>query len=148
MTGTEKGVYKRRARVLFVGPDDDAWVAAAYAWALGSAWIEVRCARTAGAHPDQGPAAPGGGNRRGHCVPPRVEPLTAPLRSWADSAVLVGAADVGEARAIWPGVTVRSWNPEGDRRQRCEGLRERVEGMIGGLRMLARGAPPRDPRQD
>lgn len=132
-------MYKRRVRVLFVAtaPGGDAWTAAAYAWALGSDWLEPRC--TARATPDAA-GGDGGAGAPGDDGPPRRVAWGEGALRWADLVVVTGVPRPG-----WKTQTpTRHWDP-GARtgRCRCDFFRERVAGMIGGLRLLARGEPPR-----
>ncbi len=132
-------MYKRRVRVLFVAtaPGGDAWTAAAYAWALGSDWLEPRYA--AAATPDAAQRNTGTGAPEGD-GPPRHVPWSAETLRWADLVVVSGAP-----RPEWNTQTpTRRWDPPAAaERSRCDFFRERVVGMIGGLRLMARGRPPR-----
>lgn len=126
--------FKRKARVLFVGPPTHTAMAVAWAERLGDAWVE---ARHAPAHT-----------------------LTTTTTAWADLVVTVGAAAARDLPPLPDHVQTKHWlrgdaqttdavgdadKPETELRAMRAALRIRVAGLIGGLKLLARsddGAPP------
>ncbi len=108
-------MYLRRARVLFVATGDAvlAQRAVALAGRLGAEWVEARAAPSA----------------------------EADALAWADLVVELGAA--GELPPLPSGTRRVHWALDAAGGNEARTLEARVRGMIGGMRLLARGRPPR-----
>lgn len=135
--------YKRKAHVLFVGSGDScrAMMAAAFANTLGQRYME---ARAAALHP--GPLAPGplGAMREAgvEMADQILYPFDASHLAWADLVVTLDE----EADRACP--TLHEWvqkrcypftppdNADSLHRVR-DAIKQRVEGMIGGMAMMA-----------
>ena len=136
-------VYKRKAKVLFVGYGDTsrALIAAAIANDAGQGYM---LARAAGLQPEPlTPELQQGLQALGLAVfPPVLEALDASDLAWAD---LLVTLDVAAARACPPlpaWVQTRCYayappeNPE-SLRPLFDALQQRVAGMLGGMAMIA-----------
>ncbi|QKT03726.1 arsenate reductase ArsC [Ectothiorhodospiraceae bacterium 2226] len=151
--------FKRRARVLFLCTHNSARSQMAEAWArrLGADWVEAHSAGTApGAlHPLAVRVMQEAGIDLADHHP---KPVSDERLAWADLVVTV-CAEAERACPALPGhVQKKHWAVDdpaavaGDAATRIaafraarDALRARVEGLLGGLRMLARsdgGAPP------
>lgn len=134
-------MYKRRARVVFVDSTGRAAapIAAALARKRGAEWLEARAAAITPSNPPPSLAsclgvldAAGLG----------IEPLTASLKHWADLIVYFEPqlADTLEPRPAT--ARLKHWPVQADigtpDTTLVEELAARVDGMIGGMRMLAR----------
>ena len=144
-------MFKRKVRVLFVCTGNSARSQMAHAWArhLGAGWLEADSAGVApkGIHPCTVTVM----REVGVDVSAHVsKPLTPELIAWADLVVTVCAHADAQCPVIPVGTQKRHW-PVADpamfagddaralpmfRAARDE-LRERVEGILGGLRLLA-----------
>lgn len=121
-------MYKRKARVVFVSRQGRAAapLAARYARKHGSDWLEARAAALT---PDQGPGS-------------AVETLDAALLAWADLLVIFEPT-IADALPARPATTrVKLWplelDPETTGAALAAEIERRVQGMIGGMRMLSR----------
>ena len=95
-------VYKRRARVLFLGPPALATAAAEAALELGAEWLAADTAE-------------------------------APASGWADLVVTLDSVSRDRLPALPATSRHKHWNVNTPAE-----VRERVAGMIGGMRLLAR----------
>lgn len=103
--------YKRKARVLFLSVGDEAEYASACARRLGGDWVDTRITR------------PGNGD-------------DAVDTAWADLFVTIGQEPDRLSCALSPTTRHVHW-PDCGRDE----IARRVNGMIGGMRMLARLDP-------
>ncbi len=145
-------MYKRRARILFVGAGTGGLAEMAAAWArqLGGEWLEGRCAlpERYGANPRAAAVMLEGGVdlSRHPCMQ-----LSEDLLEWADLVVTLGAAGQDTCPALPAGKPVKHWPLDDPAqaagteetimaayRQASEATHSRVASMIGGMRMLAR----------
>ena len=122
-------MFKRRARILFIG-GDAALAATELANGLGRTWLEARAQTIHALH--------------GTALAP--EALQAD-RQWADTVILLGEELADTALRLPQHVQRRCWplsDPDGSDSARNAELRRRVSGLIGGLRLLAgsSGTPP------
>ncbi|MHB1241089.1 MAG: low molecular weight phosphatase family protein [Gammaproteobacteria bacterium] len=146
-------MYKRKARVLFVAAELPwaAPMAAAYANALGSDWLESRCA-SPGATGEDTRAIAVMAEARLDLRAQAVMVLDPDLLDWADLVVTLGPAAAAHDPALASHPRRKHWPVEdpraraganeavvldGMRAERDE-LRRRIEGMLGGLRMLGK----------
>lgn len=145
-------MYKRKVRVLFVCTGNSARSQMAEAWArhLGGEWLEANSAGTApkGVHPHTLTVMREAG------VDMSVQSsklLTPDLMAWADLIVTVCAHADAHCPVVPATVQKRHWpvadpvTSAGDEAQALhrflairDELRERVQGIVGGLRLLAR----------
>ncbi len=142
--------YKRKARVLFVsGSGSNAIMAAGFAGALGGGWLSGRAAALAAPRPQ--PFAARVMQEVGIDISGlRLYPLDERLLSWADLVVTLDPqADVlcpplpgGVQKRFYPCAEPAAGAACTDvlYREIRDGIRRRVEGMIGGMRMLQRSA--------
>lgn len=123
--------YKRQARIVFLGGlhPAPANLAAHYARKLGGEWMEARAAVLSG-------------------VPGEVEVINEGLLAWADLLVTLDAAALAARPPLRSGLQHRHYPfepipPAADKAAWSEltvRVRERVEGMIGGMRLLEKAA--------
>ena len=149
-------MYKRKVRVLFLCTGNACRSQMAEGWAnhLGGEWLEARSAGIE-AH-GQNPRAIAVMREAGVDISRQTSKvLTAELLAWADVVVTVcGHADES-CPALPPHVQKRHWPLEDPARAQGneaevlakfravrDELRARVEGMIGGLKMMARSDAP------
>lgn len=111
-------MYKRRARVLFIDAQDAGLARRAVQLAArhGGEWVEARASTRAGAD--------------------------AAALAWADLVVELGPG-LGEPPPVPVGTRAVCWPVGAGDEGEPESLEARVRGMIGGMRLLARGRPPR-----
>lgn len=135
--------YKRKARILFLDEDNGcrSQLAEGLANALGGRWLE---ARSAGLRPrPMDPAVAAAMHEAGTEVR-RPEPLTDDLIAWADLVVTLDdeacrqfpPLPAGKQRRHYPFAAL----DPGSCRQLRDRIRARIEGMIGGMKMLERDA--------
>jgi len=122
-------VFKRRARILFIG-GDAALTATDLANDLGRYWLEARAQPIHGLHA----AAP-------------VSEAAQADRQWADTVILLGEGVADSELRLPRHTQCRCWplsDWKGCQSVRNAEIRRRVSGLIGGLRLLAgsSGAPP------
>lgn len=123
-------MYKRKAQVVFLDRTGKAAapLAAKLAGELGADWLEARAAALE-------PAS-------------TVAPLDEAVKHWADLLVHFDEATGEAAKPLPPTTRLKYWplkaDPETDSAQLLEELRQRVNGMIGGMRMLSRLSPDED----
>lgn len=135
--------FKRPARVLFLDRDNGgaSLMAEALARSLGGGWLE---ARSAGLHPGAAETtALAALARAGIDVAGlRAKPLEAKDLAWADLVVTLDRDARQHCPALPPRVQKRHFGCDeaADPEALRENLRRRIEGMIGGLRMLQRDA--------
>lgn len=123
--------YKRQARIVFLGGlhPAPANLAAHYAQKLGAEWMEGRAAVLPGVTGD-------------------VAVLDEALLAWADLLVTLDAAALAARPVLRPGLQHRHYPfepipPAADKAAWSElaaRVRARVEGMIGGMRLLEKAA--------
>ncbi|MDE2088609.1 MAG: arsenate reductase [Gammaproteobacteria bacterium] len=141
-------MYKRRARIVFLcaGNPARALMAQGYAGRLGAAWLEARAvgAETGGSDPRAVTVMAEDGVDISTAAPER---LTPELLSWADRVVMLCGPE-GPCPGVPPGVPGTRWRL-GDIGGALDGeagialravrdeIKRRVQGMIGGMRLLA-----------
>ena len=137
--------YKRKAHVLFVGSGDlcRAMMAAAFANSLGQRYME---ARAAALYHDHGPLAPellGAMREAGVEIADQIlHPFDARNLAWADLVVTLDEAADRACPTLPEWVQKRCYpfaHPENlDSLHRVrDAIKQRVEGMIGGMAMIA-----------
>lgn len=135
--------FKRPARVLFLCRDNSraSLMAEALARSLGGGWLE---ARSAGLHPGTAETAALAALARAgiDAAGLRSKSLQAEDLAWADLVVTLDRESRQRCPALPPRVQKRHFGCDeaADPEALREVLRQRIEGMIGGLRMLQRDA--------
>lgn len=120
-------MYKRAVRIVFLGAQSEASAARACALKIGGKRIEVRARCVPGSDASAGP---------GHSP---VPPLDDADLAWADLCVVLNAA-VGRLD-VRSGLAVRYWTDgpaQGGPDAYVAFFAPRIEGIIGGLRLLER----------
>ena len=155
-------MYKRKARILFLSSGAYAGLARiACAWAscLGQAWLESRAATLDGATPH--PGSEQILREQGFTPAPNIEIFTTTIFVWADLVVTLDPDTDALCPTLQPGMQKRHWrlslapathttgsiesnissatpDPLSDLLTFNAAIKDRVEGLIGGLKMLAR----------
>ena len=143
-------MYKRKARILFVsGHAVGASMAQAWANLRGADWLEARavCLDPQPPHPLAITVMHETGAQLSSTPPPT---FTADVLAWADLVVTLCRDSDARVHALPPGVQKKYWPVPEPRlagheaeigatlRALRDDLRERVDGLIGGMRLLAR----------
>ena len=136
--------YKRKARIVFLDEDHGcrSRLAEHLANAMGGRWLE---ARSAGLHPQPlEPALAAGLRESGVAAVADPRPLGDELLGWADLVVTLDDEAGRMCPPLPPGCQRRHYPFSAPAPQECRQLRDkissRIEGMIGGMKMLERDA--------
>ena len=140
-------MYKRKVRVIFLcaGHADYCVIAAGFADRFGPDWIE---ARAAAVDTGQDPRTLAALRAMGIDITEReLLPPTDTLLAWADLVVTIGGEAAKHCPALPAHVQTKHWAvdaPPGAEGQDtvtlavCDDIRARVQGIVGGLRLMAK----------
>ena len=116
-------MYKRPARILYLGPPDDrrTVIATRLTAEIGAGWVEGR-------------GAP-------------VHDVDAEALSWADLVIPLDAQSLQQCPPLPPTARLKPWDlPDGDSEEAETLIRAHIRSMLGGMRLLSRlDGKPKNP---